>query len=61
VAAQILLELLSGGSPESRVKLPGKLIVRQSTAALGSTQQDSRSLPDKQGTAGNKEEQENLS
>ena len=61
VAAQILLDLLSGGSPESRVKLPGKLIVRQSTAAPGSTQQDSRSIPNKQGTTGNTEEQENLS
>jgi DNA-binding LacI/PurR family transcriptional regulator len=32
LAAQILLELLSGGKPESRVTLAGTLIVRQSTA-----------------------------
>lgn len=32
LAAQILLELLSGGKPESRVTLSGTLIVRQSTA-----------------------------
>jgi DNA-binding LacI/PurR family transcriptional regulator len=31
-AAQILLELLAGGKPASHVTLPGKLIVRQSTA-----------------------------
>jgi DNA-binding LacI/PurR family transcriptional regulator len=32
LAAGILLELLSGGKPESRITLEGKLIVRQSTA-----------------------------
>jgi DNA-binding LacI/PurR family transcriptional regulator len=33
LAAQILLELLSGKSPESRITLAGKLVVRESTAA----------------------------
>jgi len=32
LAAQMLLELLSGKNPESRVTLVGKLVVRQSTA-----------------------------
>ena len=32
LAAEILLDLLSGGKPQSHVTLPGKLIVRQSTA-----------------------------
>ena len=32
LAAQILLDLLSGGKPESRITLDGQLIVRQSTA-----------------------------
>jgi DNA-binding LacI/PurR family transcriptional regulator len=41
-AAQILLDLFSGGKPESRVKLPGKLIVRQSTAAPGAMGQSAR-------------------
>jgi DNA-binding LacI/PurR family transcriptional regulator len=31
-AAQILLELLSGKTPESHIMLPGKLVVRESTA-----------------------------
>jgi DNA-binding LacI/PurR family transcriptional regulator len=35
LAAQILLDIFSGGSPESNLTLPGKLIVRQSTAAPG--------------------------
>jgi DNA-binding LacI/PurR family transcriptional regulator len=45
LAAQILLDLFSGGTPESRVTLPGKLIVRQSTAAPGTTLQSSRVEP----------------
>ena len=32
MAAESLLELLAGGKPASHVMLPGKLIVRQSTA-----------------------------
>ncbi len=32
LAAQILLDLLAGGTPESRITLSGQLIVRQSTA-----------------------------
>jgi DNA-binding LacI/PurR family transcriptional regulator len=32
LAVQILLDLLGGGKPESRITLAGKLIVRQSTA-----------------------------
>jgi LacI family transcriptional regulator len=32
LAAEILLQLLSGEKPDSRVTLTGKLIVRQSTA-----------------------------
>ena len=61
VAAQILLDLLSGGSPDSRIKLPGKLIVRQSTAAPGSMEPDSRSKPNQPEAWGNQEMQENLS
>ena len=34
LAAQILLELLAGKNPESRLTLAGKLVVRESTAAL---------------------------
>ena len=33
LAVQILLQLLSGGKPDSRITLTGKLVVRQSTAA----------------------------
>jgi DNA-binding LacI/PurR family transcriptional regulator len=35
LAAQILLDIFSGGHPETHLTLPGKLIVRQSTAAPG--------------------------
>src|ERR1035441_9458463 len=33
LAAQILLELLSGKNPDSRITLSGKLVVRESTAS----------------------------
>jgi DNA-binding LacI/PurR family transcriptional regulator len=35
LAAQILLQLLSGGKPESRVTLGGTLVIRESTAPPG--------------------------
>ena len=41
LAAQILLDLFSGGNPESRLTFPGKLIVRQSTATPGPRVQSS--------------------
>ena len=34
LAAQLLLDLLAGGKPESRISLTGQLVVRQSTAPL---------------------------
>jgi len=45
LAAKILLDLFSGGNPASRLIVPGKLIVRQSTAPPGTTEQSSQVEP----------------
>lgn len=39
MAARILLDLLAGGKPESRLTLDGRLVVRQSTAPPGNGRQ----------------------